>query len=112
MTVTAFAAPKGDAAVDAKPKAAQDDAAAAGKTLAVNAARTTPSAPPWLTPQLLTAALREEDETIGQVTTIRVRPATGANENYMSELYRVHAHIGKVRAPVVSAPQPSRSSRD
>ncbi|XP_034238355.1 uncharacterized protein LOC117643531 [Thrips palmi] len=96
MTVTAFAATKVDAKVDAKPPA---DAA---KT---DASRTTPAAPPWLTPQLLTAALREEDETTGQVTTIRVRPATGANENYMSELYRVHAHIGKaeVRRLIVKA---------
>ncbi|KAE8743048.1 EcKinase 8 [Frankliniella occidentalis] len=61
--------------------------------------------PPWLTPQLLTAAMRDADEACGQVTTIRVRPATGPNENYLSELFRVHAHLGKgeVRRLIVKA---------
>ncbi|KAK3914830.1 4-hydroxytryptamine kinase [Frankliniella fusca] len=65
----------------------------------------TSAVPPWLTPQLLTAAFRDEDEACGQVTTIRVRPATGPNENYLSELFRVHAHLGKgeVRRLIVKA---------
>lgn len=57
---------------------------------------TPPAAPIWLTPQLLGLVLREEDEDCGQVSSIRVRPATTANENYLSELFRVYAYIGKV----------------
>lgn len=70
-----------------------------------NPGTATLSVPTWLTPQLLTQALREEDDACGQVTTIRVRPATAANENYLSELFRVQAHVGKcdVRRLIVKA---------
>lgn len=68
-----------------------------------NPGTATLSVPTWLTPQLLTQALREEDDACGQVTTIRVRPATAANENYLSELFRVQAHVGKVGSCAVDA---------